>query len=1080
MAQQNDKQQGLPPASSRGGPSGLGSFVGRRTRSVNTCEPRIILEDILGCPHPTITERRNVETFQATGSPHQAEDLCGTCQQPTERSNFWKGCSGCCKFFCTVANCGREFGTQRGVGQHIRRGHAELDHASEDTSRKKNRPWTEEDMLLIASEEAKLGKVRFINIELQKTFPHRTTEHIRKLRAQAKYQAILEDFLSAARSPPIESPGEASHDNLQGESDAAQDSNILMQAVDFTLLSRKAGKDISPEMFKGPVSPQVVKAIDDLLEAVLPARSKRGTRPAPSVYQHTPDAVHRFSRHRRRAEYTRLQKLWRSNETEASTRVIDGTWRAEDKQVTLEQLRPFWESLLSQDSEPDNRTPSKVRSLRGLLTPVTCEELAKLLKGCKGASGLDGWKWNNLKEVIPELTAMFNLWLATGVQPTRLLKGYTTLIPKVLSTEDPAKFRPITVTSVIIRLLHKIMARRLGEALQLDEDQRGFRQGDGISINVRLLEGALSTSISKRLDLAVCFIDVAKAFDSVSHPSLMLSCERMGIPDQLISYLKYMYSNSSTVLKVCNQYSSEIGVRRGIKQGDPLSCLLFNCVIDWALSGIRKDVGLDMGNGEKLTHLAFADDVVLLARTQEGLKRQVNAYCTELGKMGLSINPKKCATVHIKWQGGRANQRWVCSPRTLLSIGDTAIPPLTISDTYKYLGVRIGASGTAVGSLVGDLKSWLQNIKAAPLKPEQRMKLLRVRVVPKLLHVLGLAKVTKGTLKYIDLMLRDAAKTALQLPSHTLKAMYHAPITSGGLGIPSMVLSMPVLQAKRIEAVLNSTAKSASWLRETTYFQDLLKKCNNTVSHCGIQLTSGSAVRESLSKELHNSVDGKGLAHAVHVTPAHQWVYGDDPFARGKDYRAYVHVRLNVLPTPARKTRIYGAAVDGLCSLCRVPATLGHICQSCPRTHGMRIRRHDNICGYVEQVLTSSRFQVLVEPRIQYGNTFRKPDLVAIKGNEALILDVAVVADNCDPNMPALDKINKYDQPEIRRRLHEMYDVSVYHFAGIVCSWRGVLASSSAHFLKNHVGFCGSQLNRIATRALKGTALCYFCWLRST
>jgi len=115
--------------------------------------------------------------------------------------------------------------------------------------------------------------------------------------------------------------------------------------------------------------------------------------------------------------------------------------------------------------------------------------------------------------------------------------------------------------------------------------------------------------------LSVAFLDVSKAFDSVSHASLLLAAERMGVPGPFIQYLRSLYTEASTVLQVDGQLSGPMVQNRGVKQGDPLSPLLFNCVIDWALASLDPEMGVVAGEGPRLNHLAFADDVVIICQS---------------------------------------------------------------------------------------------------------------------------------------------------------------------------------------------------------------------------------------------------------------------------------------------------------------------------------------------------------------------------------------------------------------------------------------------------------------------------------
>ena len=84
-------------------------------------------------------------------------------------------------------------------------------------------------------------------------------------------------------------------------------------------------------------------------------------------------------------------------------------------------------------------------------------------KGMKdGAPGPDGLKLRDLKRFeMAKIAAQFNSWLLAGAPPTRLNEAVTILIPKEPGATEPAKHRPITISSIVLRCFHSVMARRM-------------------------------------------------------------------------------------------------------------------------------------------------------------------------------------------------------------------------------------------------------------------------------------------------------------------------------------------------------------------------------------------------------------------------------------------------------------------------------------------------------------------------------------------------------------------------------------------------------------------------------------------
>ena len=143
------------------------------------------------------------------------------------------------------------------------------------------------------------------------------------------------------------------------------------------------------------------------------------------------------------------------------------------------------------------------------------------------------------------------------------------------------------------------------------------------------------------------FLDVKKAFDSVSHNTIQLALCRMGCPEPMLSCVWDLYSRSLTVLEYASSRSDPLKVHQGVKQGDPLSPMIFNAVLDWALQNLDQELGFEF-EGIRLNNLAYANDVVLLSETKAGLSSLFKSFEGHLAKCGLFISV--VAYFH-QWEG---------------------------------------------------------------------------------------------------------------------------------------------------------------------------------------------------------------------------------------------------------------------------------------------------------------------------------------------------------------------------------------------------------------------------------------------
>ncbi|KAH7933448.1 hypothetical protein HPB49_012594 [Dermacentor silvarum] len=139
--------------------------------------------------------------------------------------------------------------------------------------------------------------------------------------------------------------------------------------------------------------------------------------------------------------------------------------------------------------------------------------------------------------------------------------------------------RPITLAHVLTRLLHKVYVRRLMAKVKLDLRQRAFILADGCAENQLLLRTIIHEAKHKFVPLAMASVDVAKAFDKVVHPAITYGLRRKGVSDEFFTYIGDFYSRATTGLTF-GSHTRLLHPTRGVRQGDPLSPLLFNLILD--------------------------------------------------------------------------------------------------------------------------------------------------------------------------------------------------------------------------------------------------------------------------------------------------------------------------------------------------------------------------------------------------------------------------------------------------------------------------------------------------------------------
>ena len=201
----------------------------------------------------------------------------------------------------------------------------------------------------------------------------------------------------------------------------------------------------------------------------------------------------------------------------------------------------------------------------------------------------------------------------------------------------------------------------------LDPRQKAFIRRDGIAENIFLLKNIIYQHKQYLNPLKICLLDVSKAFESVSHDAIIAMSNRAGLPKIIIEYITNSYTNCKTQLKYKKRISPCIAVNCGVKQGDPMSPLLFNAVIDYTISDLPHSISIH--NNSIVKYMAFAYDLVLFAKDDSSLQAQVDHVLHRLKECGLDINPEKSATLNIIINPKK--KQWICNPYSFILINNT-------------------------------------------------------------------------------------------------------------------------------------------------------------------------------------------------------------------------------------------------------------------------------------------------------------------------------------------------------------------------------------------------------------------------
>jgi len=364
------------------------------------------------------------------------------------------------------------------------------------------------------------------------------------------------------------------------------------------------------------------------------------------------------------------------------------------------------------------------------------------------------------------------------------------------------------------------------------------------------------------------------------------------------------------------------------------------------------------------------------------------------------------------------------------------------------MGLQVGAKG-ARKEYRQFLTDSFTSMTQAPLKPQQRMYILRANLIPRMFHGLVLAEQTSMGIEALDRLIRSSIRTWLGLPHDTPVNYFHESVQDGGLSISRLRYMIPLLRRRRLNNLLKSNDPVIQSLVNKPLFSYMLRKCEKKTTIDGTQLSNTTDLRKHLKESLLGSVDGKGLRYNCLVPRINNWVVDGTSLLTGSDYRQAVKVRCNLLPTRMSSNRGPTNANIMCDAGCNAREALSHISQSCTRTHPLRVARHDSILNYIEEKCVTNKIGYIREPPIKTEVGIRRPDLIVIVEKTITVLDLTITADHVSPLIAFNQKCAYYNRPQITTWAQSHFKLPCpVEYSAIVLNWRGAILTESSTLMK--------------------------------
>ena len=327
---------------------------------------------------------------------------------------------------------------------------------------------------------------------------------------------------------------------------------------------------------------------------------------------------------------------------------------------------------------------------------------------------------------------------------------------------------------------------------------------------------------------------------------------------------------------------------------------------------------------------------------------------------------------------------------------------------------------------------------------------------------------SRRTLDFLDKITRAAIRCWVKLPKDTPMAFFHADHRDGGLAMPMLKLSVPLLRIRRIMRMVTSEDPVVRGITQLPAFQRDVRFWSRPLSMFGCPIRDGAGTQRAMAHGLHTSVDGRGLSDCRNAGFVNQWMVNGTSLLTGHSFINCVRVKGNLVHTALRASRGRPDA-STKCDACNATESLAHILQMCERTHEVRVARHDKLSKYLISVLKSRGYNSNEEPAIPTPAGIRYPDIVAWNNDQCVVIDTTIVADCHDSDDAHTRKCVYYDKPAIRKWCGERSGRPPDEILFTACTfnWRGTPARRTVNELLNGLGVSQNHLTIMSVRTLE-------------